>query len=536
MSSAAEHAGNSTAVAAWTMVSRVTGFVRIAIIAAVLGPTYLGSLFLAINVLPNLALQFLGGSLISSLLIRGLTPSIDAGDRDGTDEVAGGFLGATLVGLVAIALIAIAAAPLILALLTVGVDDGSAAADQMRAGWLLIALTMAQLPLYGVAIIGGAVMNAHGRFRLPAFAPVAENVGVIATMLAFVVFYGTGTGIAAISTGELLLLGLGSTGAVALHAGVMWLGARRRGPRMTPRRGWRIAGVRVLLRRLTASVGQSGLSTLRYFAMLTVANTVPGGVVAFQLALNFLFFPVQVGAQPVTLTMLPALSRLHHAGDAQGFRDECTRGLALVFFLTLPAAVAYLVLARPLADAIAFGAMAGSAGPALVAACLTGIALAVVGESALLLFTNASYAREDPRSPLTATALGTVVTLACLPVALTLDGSDALLAIGLAHSIGAALGAWLLRRRLDARLPPPGKPATRSVLRTLAASALMAGPAYGGALLVSRAIDGPAGAALGILVATTLGAALFFAVQRHWGSAELTFFAGGLRRLRRSDA
>jgi len=530
---AADHAGTSTAVAAWTMVSRVTGFARIALIAAVLGPTYVGSLFVAINFLPNLALQLLAGSLIGSLLIPALTPSIHRGDRRETDAMASGFLGTGLVAFSAVAVLAIVAAPVILGVLTIGVGDREVASDQLRSGWLLMALTMPQLPLYGVAIIGAAVMNAHGRFRLAAAAPVAENIGVIATMLAVALVYGTGSDIGSIPTGELLLLGLGSTGAVVLHAGVMLWGARRAGPRMHPRRGWRIPAVRALLRRLTASFGQSGLTSLRFFALLTVANTVPGGVVAFRLVLNFLYLPVQVGAGPVTLTMLPTLSRLHQEGQFQRFRDECTRAVALVCFLTLPAAVAYLVLAGPLAEAMSFGEMAGSSGPGLVAACLAGVALAAVAESAFQLFTSASYARGDARSPFLATAVGTGVTLACLPLAVALDDREALLAIGLALSAGAACSAAFLRRRLDARLPPPQQPATPSVLRTLAASAVMAAPAYAGAVAVSDALDGPVGAGLGVAVAAALGIATFVAVQRWWHSPELMFFAGGLRRLGR---
>lgn len=536
MSASADQAANSSAVAAWTMVSRVTGFVRIAVIAAVLGPTYLGSLFLAINFLPSLALQFLAGSLIGSLLIPALTPSIDRGDRDGTEEIAGGFLGTALVAFSVVAVLAILAAPLILGILTIGVDDDVAASDELRAGWLLMALTMPQLPLYGAAIIGGAVMNAHGRFRLAAFAPVAENIGVMATMVVAAVVYGTGSDIGSVSDGELLLLGLGSTGAVVLHAGLMLWGARRSGPSMAPRRGWRVPAVRVLLRRLSSSVGQSGLAALRFFSLLTVANTVPGGVVAYRLAMNFLYVPVQVGAQPITLTILPTLSRMHQSGDEQGFRDEITRAIKLICFLTLPSAVAYLVLAGPLADSMAFGAMSGSAGPGLVAACLAGVSLAVIGESAFALFTNAAYARGDARSPFVATAAGTAVTLVCLPVVLVLEGSTALLAVGLAQSAGAVFAALYLRRRVDARLPPPRDPAGRSIVRTLVASAVMAGPAYAVAAGIGGALDGPVGAGIGVLAAAAVGIATFVAVQHRWNSPELTFFAGGLRGLRRRNA
>lgn len=529
-------AGNSTAVAVWTMASRLTGFVRIAVIAAVLGPTYLGSLFLAISFLPTLALQFLAGSLVGSLLIPSLVPSIDRGERKVTEELASGFLGTAIVVLAAVALLATLAAPLIVGVLVIGVEDRDAAADQLAVGWVLMAMTMPQLVLHGVALIGGAVMNAHGRFALAAAAPVAENIGVMVTMVAVAVVFGTGTSIDSVGLGQLLLLGLGSTAAVVLHAAVMVWGARRTGVRLVPRLGWRIPAVRALLRRMTASLGQTSLSSVRFFAMLTLANTVPGGVVALRLALNFLYLPVQVGGRPIALTMLPTLSRLHQAGLPQAFRNEYTRGIALVCFLTLPATVAYLLLAEPLALAASFGEMAGSPGPELVASCLAGLALGVLGESGFQLSTHASYARGDARLPLLAAAAGTVLTLVCLPVALWLDDDGALLAIGLAFSVGSAFSAWYLRRRLSRLLPPPEHAATRSVLRTLAASAVMAAPAYAAWTAVSAVLGGPGGALLGVAVAAAAGVTTFIGVHRLWQSPELEFFAGGLRRLRPRSA
>ena len=522
-------AGDSTAVAVWTMISRLTGFARIAVIAAVLGPTYLGSTFLAIALLPNLALELLGGALLASLLVPNLVSTIDRGDRRATEELAGGFLGTALVAFGAVALLAVLAAPLVLAVLGVGIDDRAIAADQLRVGWILMAITMPQLVLYGLAMIAGAVMNAHGRFALASAAPVAENIGGIATMGAVALTFGTGTDIGSVSLGQLLLLGLGSTAAVALHATVMVWGARRTKVRLLPRRGWRIPSVRALLRRMTASLGQTGLYALRTFALLTVANTVPGGVVAFRLALNFLYLPVQVGARAISLAMLPALSRLHTAGRSQGFQNEYTRGIALIGFLMIPAAVAYFILAGPLARAASFGEMAGTSGPLLVASCLGGLALAVLAESGFQLSIYASYARNDARTPFTATAAGVGVSLGCVPIALWLDGSTVLLAVGLALSAGTGVSALYLHRRLLLLLPPPEHAAGRSILRTLAASALMAIPVYLTSAFIFSATEGPFWAIVAVVAATATGLATFIAVQLLWRSPELTFFASGLR-------
>jgi putative peptidoglycan lipid II flippase len=529
-------AGDSSAVAVWTVVSRVTGFLRIALIGAVLGPTFLGNLFLAINSLPNLAMQFLGGSLIGSVLIPSLVPSIDRRERKTTGDMAGGFLGAAVVGLGAVAVVGAIAAPVVLSILSAGIQDRQVAADQLSSGWILMALTMPQLPLYGVALIGGAVMNAHGRFALAAAAPVAENVGVMATMAVVALAFGTGHGIHAAGVDELLLLGLGSTLAVGLHAGVMLWGARRTGTRLVPRRGWRMPAVRRLLGRMTASFGQTGMTSARFFAMLSVANSVPAGVVAYQMAINFLYLPVQVGGRPISLAMMPTLSRLYDAGRAQAFRNEYAHGTALIGFLTLPAAVAYLVLAGSFGRAVSFGEMAGSTAPGLIAACLAGLAVAVPAESAFQQATYASYARHDARSPFVATIVGTAASLVVLAAALAVDdGRIVLLIVGLAFSAGSAASAVALHRRLAGQLPASEHYARGSLRRTLGASAIMAGPALAASVLVSRVLDGPLAGIVGVVAAATVGGLVFVGVQRLWHSPELSFFAHGLRRLRPHD-
>ena len=81
--------GATLTVASWTVVSRVTGLVRIVVIAAVLGPTYLGNTFQAINQLPNLTYQALTGSVLSMMLVPRLVPHVDGADRGELRRVAG---------------------------------------------------------------------------------------------------------------------------------------------------------------------------------------------------------------------------------------------------------------------------------------------------------------------------------------------------------------------------------------------------------------------------------------------------------------
>src|SRR5919112_1229953 len=90
-------AGDSFAVAAWTLVSRCTGVLRVLAVGAVLGPTLLGNTFQLTNSLPNLVFYgFLAGSLFSSLLVPTLGRALAAGDRRASERIVGGFLGVAL--------------------------------------------------------------------------------------------------------------------------------------------------------------------------------------------------------------------------------------------------------------------------------------------------------------------------------------------------------------------------------------------------------------------------------------------------------
>ena len=169
---AASVAGDSLTVAAWTVLSRVTGLVRVAVVGAVLGPTYLGNTYQFTNSLPNLLYYgFLAGGLFSSLLAPALVRHIDAGDRRASERVAGGFLGVTLVAMVAVIPLAIILGPLALKTRGPRRDRTRSAPREVRVGRLLILCFIPQMFFYGVVGTATAVMNSRRRFALAAGAP-----------------------------------------------------------------------------------------------------------------------------------------------------------------------------------------------------------------------------------------------------------------------------------------------------------------------------------------------------------------------------
>jgi putative peptidoglycan lipid II flippase len=531
---AAAAAGDSITVAAWTIVSRVTGVAKFACIGAVLGPTFFGNTYQFTNSLPNLVYYgFLAGSLFSSLLVPALVRHIDAGDRGASQRVAGGFLGLTLVALAVIAPVAILLGPVVLRFATLGGAAHQVGAEQAQVGRLLIIMFVPQIFCYGVVGTATAVMNSRQRFALAAGAPAVENLGTIAVLVATAVIYGTGSRLGRIPAGELLLLGLGSTGAVALHAATQWWGASRAGVWLRPRLGWRDPEVREVVRRALPSLAQAGLVAFQVLTLLVVANRLPGGVVAFQIALNFYYLAIAVGATPVALSLLPRLARMHLDGDEAGFRDTLVRGLSLGFFITIPAAVGYLVLALPLARAISFGRMDGATGVTMVAASLAALSLAVVGQTAFLIATYASYARKDTRTPLISMVLQATVCLGLVSAALAVHGWAVLLVLGLALSVAVTVGACHLMFHVWRSLSERGSQQLAPSLGKFGVGAvLMAGPAWLIATAIPHWLGKPFGPRVAITAAALAGLVVFLAVQAAWRTPELAWLAGGIGHLR----
>ena len=523
-------AADSVTVAAWTVVSRVTGLVRIAAIGAVLGPTLLGNTFQFTNALPNLIYYgLLAGSLFTSLLVPALVHHVDERDRGACERLAGGFLGTTLLALAVVLPVAVALAPSLLALTAPGHGVlGAAQADMAR---LLFLLFAPQVFCYAVVGTASATMNAHRRFGLAAAAPALENIGIVAVLAVAAVVMGPRAATGRVSTGELVLLGLGTTAAVAAHAALQWWGARRAGVSLRPLAGWRNPEVTTIIRRALPSLGQAGLLALQVVALLAAANRARGGVVGFQLALSFVYLALAVGVTPVALGMLPWLSRLFVQGRPALFHDAFVRSLGLALFVALPACVGCVVLAPHLARFVTVGRMATDAGVGMVAASLGALAAAVVGQAVFTLCSYAFYAQKNTRAPLVAAGTQVAVCLTGTGLAVVfLNGAALLGGLGAAYSAGTLAGAVCMWRLLRGRISSGSARLLPSLARTGAAAALMAGPAWLAAHWVSSSAGGRLGTALAVLAGSGVGVAVFAAVSAALRAPELRWLVSSVGR------
>jgi putative peptidoglycan lipid II flippase len=525
-------AADSRTVAVWTLVSRITGFGRVASIAAVLGPTYFGNLFQTANAFPGVVHELLVGSLITGLLVPPIVQYADAGDPAAARRLANGFLGVAALAGALVAILCLAAAPLILLVMTAAVDVPEVRQRQSELGGPLLAVVLPQILLYGFIATGVAVQNAHRRFALAAAAPAVENLGIMAVMGASALIYGAGLDVHDVSVSQVLLVGGGSTAAVALHAALQWYGAYRVGVPLVPRAGWRDPEVRAIIRLALPSSGHASLNCATFFGLLVVAGAVPGGTVAFQIGWYFFNLPIALCARPLAAAQLPRLSRSINQGVRTAFDATYRNSVGLALFVAIPASLLFLCLPATWARAVAFGEMDTIVGVSLVTAVIASLGAGVIGETIVIVATSASYARRDAVSPLLAIAIRAAVAFGGMAIAFTLmSGTGVLWTLGAAVSVANLIAAAYLHHRLSRQRGQGLWPGRGQVLGNLVVAAIAILPGMLVAARLHAAIGGPYGGMLTAIAVIALSASLYLSIQWLRGSEQLGSLLAASREL-----
>ncbi|MGD9798866.1 MAG: murein biosynthesis integral membrane protein MurJ [Acidimicrobiia bacterium] len=437
-----------------TAVSRLLGFGRVLVVAAVLGTTYLGNAFQAANSFSNVLFELLAAGALSAVLVPVFVELLDRDDQAGAEQVAGGVLGLALLGLGVVTVVGVVAAPLVARLLTPGVPDATAA-EQRELIAHLLRFFVPQVLLYAAGAVATAVLYARRRFAVTALAPIGNTVVTIASLLALRAVADGPLGLD-VAGGERWLLVVAGSGGVVAFVGILLVACERSGFRLRPRLPRGDARVWSAVRRSGWGVVlHTGAGVLQGAAVIGGA-AVAGGVVAYQIGWVFFLAPYAVLAQPIHTAILPEL--VVEAGEPPVFASSVRWSLERMALLVLPVAAGLLALAGPGMRLVSFGE-SGEAGADLLRAALCGLAVGLFPYGAFLLLARAFYALGDSRFPglvaLGSSAGGALVVAVGAPMT---DGSARVVLLGAAHSAAYAVGALVLgvtlARRLGSRVRP----------------------------------------------------------------------------------
>jgi putative peptidoglycan lipid II flippase len=519
-------------VAGWTLVSRVTGLARVAIIGATLGPTFFANIFQATNVIPNITYNLMAGSLLTSLIVPSLVDALTHESVDRAREITQGLLGVAIAGFCAAGVVVLAFGPLLVHLLTLGIHDPTLASRARQDSWVLLLLVLPQIVLYGIAAIGVAAQNARRHFALAAAAPAIENIGLIVTLLLAARWFGTGIGIRGVTPGYLVLLGAGATLSVAAHAMLQLFGAARVGLLSRPAWGWHDPAVRDVCRRSVATIGTAMLDAGWVFALIVAAGTVPGGVVALQIGLNFYSLPLALGARAVGTVLLPELSQEAVRGHLGRFRTIYDRGLSRIWFIAVPASAALVLFAHPISEALAFGEFRQKSGVGLVAVAVASLGVALIPASTSDFARQACYARRDQQAPLIGGAALLAITVVGVVLAVSaFHGFAILVALGLVTAAGELVRSLIVDHAARTGTPSHGSWWWHTLLRHAGVATVTIGPAALVARVVDAAIGGHIGAVAGLALGSGVGLCAFVGAQAALGAPELpTVLRRGARR------
>ena len=352
---------SSAVMAAGTVVSRASGYVRAALLVVALGSGLRGDLFAIANTLPNMVYILLAGGIFNAVLVPQLVRRIKE-DADGGDAYASRVITLSAIFLGVVTLLLVLVAPLLLRLY---LDDRYLDPDRVTQLESIVDLTRWCLPqvfFYGMYVLVGQVLNARGRFGPMMWAPIANNLLSVLMLVLYLVFFGpTGRGpdrAEALGRSQEVLLGLGSTLGIVAQLLVLLPYLRASGFTYRPRFDFRDPELR---RTLSLGIWTVLFVVVTQTAYLVVVKLASGGAVdggtgylVYSNSLLIMMVPHAIVTVSLATAILPRLSSYAHEGRLLELGSTVGSTLRTALALVLPFAVLLPITAGDVAG-FAFG-------------------------------------------------------------------------------------------------------------------------------------------------------------------------------------
>jgi putative peptidoglycan lipid II flippase len=479
-------------VSSGTLASRLLGFLRDSMIAALLGTGPIADAFLVAFQLVNVARRLLTEGALNAALV----PSwLRLRERDGAFAAAG-FAGRVL-GTISVILIAATALiglsmPSVIAALAPGFSGHET---------LSLAVTDARLMLPYLAFAGPttvllALSSAQGRFALTAFSPLLFNIALIAVMTAL---------IAAGQTADIVAPALAATVGVAGLLQLLIMVFRRGETVATPLRVSFDGEMRGFLGRALPGMAASASPQLLIVAGAIIASSAPSAVSWLYYANRLIELPLGIVGVAMGTVLIPELTRAVRGGDRAAIAHAESRALELAVGLALPATLGLAVLSQPIVHLLFEHGAFTAADTAATSHALTWLALGLPAQVLTKALSPAFFAREDTLGPLFATLTAVVVAVVAAVLLGHVFGATGIAA-------GIALGSWsnalALIRRGAAAFGFSVDPAARRRLPRIVAAALLMGALLWLATTSAGTIAGASTLAQAIILLALIGAAI----------------------------
>jgi putative peptidoglycan lipid II flippase len=532
---------SSALMAAGTLVSRVTGFVRTLVIAAAIGVATLGDSYQVANVLPTMIYILTIGGGLNSVFVPQLVRAMKD-DDDGGSAYANRLLTVVMVALGGIVTVTVVAAPLLVRLMSAKIADNP---DTYEVAIAFARYCMPTIFFMGVHVVMGQVLNARGRFGAMMWTPVLNNIVVIFTFAMFIWVYGsygsTRMDATTITPEGVRLLGIGTLLGLVVQSLAMLPYLRDAGFTFRPRFDWRGHGLGKAAKLakwtfLFVLANQAGLIVVTQLATWAGANADKSGyqgtgITGYNYALLLWQMPQAIITVSVMAAVLPRISRAAADGDITAVRDDISYGLRTSAVAIVPAAFAFVALGVPMCSLLYAGTNEGSARN--IGFILMAFGGGLIPYSVQYVVLRGFYAFEDTRTPFYNTVIVATVNAAASALCfVALPSRWAVVGMAFSYGLAYAVGVGVAVKRLRARLG--GDVDGRRVVRTYARLIGACIPAAAAAGIAAYAISGRLGGGVtGSLASLVVGGILlggiFLVIAKRMRIQELNGMIGMVR-------
>ncbi len=527
-------AADATVMAVGTAISRVTGFLRYAALAYVLGltlrfgETNLPSTYNLANSMPNMIYDLVLGGIIASLFIPVFVEYLSTRSREEAWHIASSVTNISMIVLTVVTALGIAATPLVIRLMTLfgSYSSGDVTTQVVRdQASFLLRFFVPQIIFYGLSAIFGGLLNSHRHFKAPAFAPIANNLVVILTVVVFCFLPGPRDDYL-----HLVFLAVGTTAGVVAQALVQIPALLRIGVRWQPVLDFKHPAIRKIGRLAIPLLGYILLWQVGTWFMFTLAIQVDGGVPSYQYAQMFFQLPYGVFAVSIITAIFPAMSEHSALRRMSRFKDTMNLGIRSTILIIVPCAVIYLTMSESIIRFLLEHGFFKAGDTELLSGVLFYFALGLIPYSIDMLLTKTFYSMQDTRTPMIINCFVVAINIGANLLFFHLMGVKGLaLGFATAYFFSMLIDGTVLRMRLGHL---GGRQMLSTALKALAAAASMAVVIYASHRLIVQLhpLPGLWRDLLDMLLPMAGGSVVFFFVAHALGMEELVAIRDMLAR------
>jgi len=534
--------GSSAVMAAGTMVSRLSGFVRSALLVAALGNALHADLFNIANTVPNMLYILLAGGVFNAVLVPQLVRTMRQ-DPDGGEAYTNRIVTLAGIFLLVVSAVLVVAAPLLMRLFLTSSFYEPDMAAQRESVIMFARYCLPQVFFYGMFVLVGQILNARGSFGPMMWAPIANNAISVSVLVAYLGFFGKADDLCGGFTGrQELLLGLGSTVGIAVQFLILVPYLRAAGFTFRPRFDFRRTGLGHTMRlgvwtvlfvvvnqiayTVVVNLASSGTAATSGLAACHSGASVDAtGYTVYSYAFLLVMVPHSIVTVSLATAVLPRLAASAAEGDLRAVGSTIASTLRTTLALIVPFVLVLPVVATSLAHVV-FGFGAGSTNYDNFAPSLALFAPGLLCFTVHYLVLRGFYALERNRTVFwvqcAVAATNIVLALLLVAQASARDTSPALVVAYTGSYLVGSLVSYLLLRSIVGGLD------TALLVRFLVRLGVAAGLSTGVAWLVARGLDalvatpGKPIALLSLVLVLGVDAAVLLVLARIFRITEVT--------------